>query len=194
VAAHLEQENAMSSTRPSRPSVNHLVLAVRDIEASHRFYCDVLGFEQCGTFKSPVQPNPVMRFYRGRPDHHHDIALQEIPNPATASPVPAWGIFAKTPGLAHLALAYGSREDWLAQLGHIQAMNVPIVLRGNHGMTHSAYVLDPDGHGIEVVYDVPTEAWEDNVDAALSYFEPLPRTGPETLQDSTDYVRFNAHA
>jgi catechol-2,3-dioxygenase len=49
VAADLEQENAMSSTRPSRPSVNHLVLAVRDIEASHRFYCDVLGFEQCGT-------------------------------------------------------------------------------------------------------------------------------------------------
>jgi catechol 2,3-dioxygenase-like lactoylglutathione lyase family enzyme len=112
------------ATQPSRPSVNHLVLAVRDIEASHRFYCDVLGFEQCGTFNSSFQPNPVMRFYRGHPDHHHDIALQEIPDPATAPPVPAGGIF----------------------------------------------------------------------DAALSYFEPLPRSGPEALQDSTDYVRFNAHA
>jgi catechol-2,3-dioxygenase len=184
----------MASTRPSRPSVNHLVLAVRDIEASHRFYCDVLGFEQCGTFSSSFEPNPVMRFYRGHADHHHDIALQEIPDRTTAPPVERWGIFANTPGLAHLALSYDSREDWLAQLEHLQAMDVPIVLRGNHGMTHSAYVLDPDGHGIEVVYDVPADVWEGNVDAALSHFELLPNSGPEALHDSTDYVRFTAPA
>ena len=29
-------------------SVNHLVLNVRDIEVSHRFYTELLGFEQCG--------------------------------------------------------------------------------------------------------------------------------------------------
>jgi catechol-2,3-dioxygenase len=180
-------------TRASRPSVNHLVLAVRDIELSHRFYCDVLGFEQCGTFKSERQPNPTMRFYRGHPEHHHDIALQEILDPTTAPPIQPWHIFADSPGLAHLAIGYDSREEWLAQLEHIQAMNVPIALRGNHGMTHSAYILDPDGHGIEVVYDVPAEVWEGDVDAALSHFEMLPNAGPETLQDSTDYVRFNAH-
>jgi catechol-2,3-dioxygenase len=61
-------------------------------------------------------------------------------------------------------------------------------------MTHSAYVLDPDGHGIEIVYDVPAEVWQDDVDAALSHFEFLPNTGPDALQDSTDYVRFGAHA
>jgi hypothetical protein len=36
--------------------------------------------------------------------------------------------------------------------------------------------------------------WEGDVDTALSYFEPLPNKGPGALQDSTDYVRFNAHA
>ncbi len=184
----------MPSTRPSRPSVNHLVLGVRDIEASHRFYCDVLGFEQCGTFSSKMQPNPVMRFYRGHPDHHHDIALQQIPDSPIPPPVPSWSIFAKSPGIAHIALSYGTREEWLAQLEHVQAMDVPIALRGNHGMTHSAYVVDPDGHGIEMLYELPAEVWEGDVDAALSHFEPLPAKGPEALQDSTDYVRFHAPA
>jgi catechol 2,3-dioxygenase len=184
----------MPSTRPSRPSVNHLVLAVRNIEASHKFWTEVLGFEQCGTFSSSFVPNPVMRFYRGDPDHHHDVALQEIPDPTSAGPIEKWHIFSKSPGISHIALSYGTREEWLAQLEHIQAMDVPIVLRGNHGMTHSAYVVDPDGHGIEVLYEVPQEVWEGDVDSALSYFEPLPNKGPETLQDSTDYVRFTTHA
>jgi catechol 2,3-dioxygenase len=184
----------MPATRPSSPSVNHLVLGVRDIEASHRFYCDVLGFEQCGTFTSSFVPNPIMRFYRGHPDHHHDVALQQIPDPSTAPPVAPWHIFSKNPGIAHIALAYGTREEWLSQLEHVQALDVPIALRGNHGMTHSAYVVDPDGHGIEMVYEVPAEVWEGDVDAALSYFEPLPTKGPEVLQDSTDYVRFSPNA
>ncbi len=183
----------MSSTRPSRPSVNHLVLGVRDIEASHRFYCDVLGFEQCGTFKTAFEPTPVMRFYRGHPNHHHDLALQEIPDPANAPPVPGWNIFAKAPGIAHIALSYDSREEWLAQLDHVQSLDVPIALRGNHGMTHSAYIVDPDGNGIEMVYDLPAEVWEGDVDAALSHFEPLPKSGPAMLEDSTDYVRFGSH-
>jgi catechol 2,3-dioxygenase len=179
----------MAATRPSRPTVNHLVLNVRDLEASHRFYCDVLGFEQCGTLKVPY-PAPEMRFYRGHPDHHHDLALVQIPDPASAPPVPKWGMFTANPGLAHVALAYGSREEWQAQLAHLQACGVVPAIRGNHGMTHSAYVVDPDGHGIEVLYDLPAEVWEGDVDAALSHFELLPNRGPEMLDDSTDYVRF----
>jgi len=182
----------MAATRPSRPTVNHLVLNVRDIEASHRFYCEVLGFEQCGTLKTPFDPNPVMRFYRGHADHHHDLALAQIPDPASAPPVPKWNMFTNVPGLAHMALAYGTREQWLAQLEHLQAMGVRIAIRGNHGMTHSAYIVDPDGHGIEVLYELPAEVWQGDVDAALSHFEPLPNDGPAALEDSTDYVRFGA--
>jgi catechol 2,3-dioxygenase len=174
----------------SRPSVNHVVLNVRDIEAAHEFYVGVLGFEQCGTLQTPFEPNPVMRFYRGHPEHHHDLALVQIPDPASAPEVPRWGMFTNLPGLAHLAIGYDTREEWLAQLAHLQAMNVPIVIRGNHGMTHSAYIVDPDGHGIEVLYDVPAEAWAGDVDAALSHFELLPNEGPAALEDSTDYVRF----
>lgn len=184
----------MPSTHPSKPTVNHLVLQVRDIEASHRFYTEVLGFEQCGKLHTAVAPDADMRFYRGHEDHHHDLALIQIRDPESAGPVPEWGMFTNRPGLAHFALAYGTREEWLQQLEHMQAIGVVPAVRGNHGMTHSAYVVDPDGHGIEVLYELPSEVWEGDVDAALSHFEPLPTTGPEALQDDTNYVRFGANA
>ena len=57
-------------------------------------------------------------------------------------------------------------------------------------MTHSAYIEDPDGNGVEVHYTVPNAFWEGDVDAALSHFEMLPSSGPEMLDDTTDYVRF----
>lgn len=184
----------MAATRPSTPSVNHLVLQVRDIEASHRFYTEVLGFTQCGQLDTATTPDVDMRFYRGRPDHHHDIALIQIPNPEAAGPVPTWDMFTDRPGLAHLALAYGTRDEWMAQLEHMHAVGVVPAIRGDHGMTHSAYVVDPDGHGIEVLYELPAEVWEGDVNAALSYFQPLPTEGPGSLTDSDDYVRFGSNS
>ena len=57
-------------------------------------------------------------------------------------------------------------------------------------MTHSAYVQDPDGNGVELHYTVPREYWERDVNAALSFFELLPSTGPEARHDNTAYTRF----
>ena len=67
------------STQPSTKasvgaSVNHLVLNVRDIEVSHRFYTELLGFEQCGDLSHTM----TMRFYRGDSSHHHDLALDLV--------------------------------------------------------------------------------------------------------------------
>src|ERR1700749_435318 len=58
--------------------INHLVINVRDMEESHKFWTEVLGFKLVG--KSSRRP---MRFYSG--DHAgqmtpHDIALVETPN------------------------------------------------------------------------------------------------------------------
>ena len=57
-------------------------------------------------------------------------------------------------------------------------------------MTHSAYVEDPDGNGIEVLYNLPDEVWSGDVNAALNHFEVLPLDGPEALVDDTNYVAF----
>jgi catechol-2,3-dioxygenase len=177
---------------PSSPAISHIVLNVRDIDASHRFYTEMLGFVQCGTFSPDGDRAVDMRFYRSSTARHHDLALMQLPEPAASSPVPTWSMFSDRPGIAHLALAYGSRASWLEQIEHLQARGVEFHVRGNHGMTHSAYVSDPDGMGIEVLYDLPREVWEGDVDAALSYFEPLPRNGAAALQDREDYRVFGA--
>lgn len=178
---------------PSRPSkgaaVQHLVLRVRDIEASHRFYTEILGYEQCAELGDNYPDK--MRFYRGDENHHHDFALAQLRNPESAPPVESpWKMFGETPGIDHIAMSYPDRESWLNQLAWMKSQGVEFLIRGNHGMTHSLYVTDPDGNGIEVLYDVPKDAWEGDVNAALNYFEYLPLDGDETLEDSTDYVKF----
>jgi catechol 2,3-dioxygenase len=185
----------MSSTSASRPSpgaaISHLVLNVRDIEASHRFYTEVMGFEHCGTL-DPSVVKVDMRFYRGSPDHHHDLALMQVRDPAALPDVERWGMLANRSGINHVAIAYPDRDAWLAQLAHLRESGVEFLVRANHGMTHSAYIADPDGNGIEVLYDLPREVWEGDVDAALSYFQPLPVDGPESLEDDVNYRRFAA--
>ena len=99
-------------------------------------------------------------------------------------------MFPKAPGIVHIALAYATRDEFLNQINHLQANGVEFVVRGNHGMTHSAYIVDPDGNGIEVLYDLPNEVWQGDVNAALSYFELLPNKGPDALEDPVDYPVF----
>jgi catechol-2,3-dioxygenase len=174
-----------STTKASAgASVNHLVLNVRDIEASHHFYTELLGFEQCGE----LSRGATMRFYRGNPTHHHDFALVQIADPAGAGAPEAWSMKAKQVGLNHIAIAYPDRDSFVAQLHHLKANGVEFIVRGNHGMTHSAYIADPDGYGIEVLYEVPEEAWIGDVDAALNYFEFLPPE--EEMEDTTEYQHF----
>jgi catechol 2,3-dioxygenase len=173
------------------PTMSHLVLNVRDIEASHQFYTEYLGFEQSGQYIPTERSGPVdMRFYRGSSDHHHEIALVQVADPENAPPRPEFRMFPTHPGIVHIAMDYGSRDAFLAQIEHLQACGVPFRYRVNHGMTHSAYIVDPDGTGIEVLYDLPREVWEGNVNAALSYGEILETEGPEALEDSTDYRVF----
>ena len=63
-------------------------------------------------------------------------------------------------------------------------------LRVEHGMTHSVYISDPDGHGIEVLYELPEEIWSGDVNAALNWAKALPNEGPEALVDDTEYTVF----
>ena len=49
--------------------INHLVLNVHDIEASHTFWTELLGFKQVGELHArPDRPDPPkMRFYSALP-------------------------------------------------------------------------------------------------------------------------------
>ena len=55
-------------------------------------------------------------------------------------------------------------------------------------MTHSLYINDPNGYGIELLYELPREVWENDIDAALNFAVALPTEGAEALADRTEGV------
>ncbi|MBV8890060.1 MAG: VOC family protein [Alphaproteobacteria bacterium] len=175
------------STAPVTPvGLNHLVLNVRDIEESHRFWTEILGFKQVGTVRRQPKDAPriEMRFYSGDHDgalNHHDVALVE--NTDLPRPPADWKMFGMPHAVNHIAIALPNREAWLKQLAYLQSRGVPFHRRTNHGMTHSVYISDPNGYGVELLYELPREMWEGDIQAALNYAEPLPTEGPDALAD-----------
>jgi catechol-2,3-dioxygenase len=169
--------------------INHLVLNVRDLEESHRFWTEIIGFRQVGELKpTPQRPNPPrMRFYSGDRDgktHHHDIALVE--NRDLPAPPKKWSMFGMPLAVNHIAITLPSREAWSQQLAYLQERGVKFDRRVEHGMTHSLYIHDPNGYGVELLYDLPREIWEGDIDAALNYAKVLPTEGKEALADGTE--------
>jgi catechol-2,3-dioxygenase len=177
----------MTSKPLGGPRIGHLVLNVRDIEASHRFYTDAVGMEQCGELGEGNRIGK-MRFYRGDRNYHHHLALVQAKH--EAAEVQPWTILDTHVGINHIALAYPDRDTWLARLKQVQETGWQFLVRGNHGMTHSLYLQDPDGNGVELVYDLPNEVWEGDVNAALNYFDYMPNVGDGALEDPTDYKVF----
>lgn len=179
----------MATTGPVPPrGVNHVVLNVRDLDVSHRFWTEVMGFR----FVGELHGRPFrMRFYSGVDSQgdvtHHDLALAEVPAaPDAEEGGERWSLAPRRVGLNHVAVAWPDRESWLRQLAHLQACGVPFLRRVNHGMTHSVYIADPDGHGIEVLYELPREVWEGGIEAALNHAESLPTEDEAALVDRTD--------
>jgi catechol 2,3-dioxygenase len=186
-------QNSDAPTTPRQPmtpvGINHLVLNVRNMEESHKFWTEIMGFKQVGELHPRADvPRPKMRFYSGDHDgklNHHDLALVEMPNlPAP----PPWSMSDSPLAINHIAIALPSREAWLKQLAFLQSRGVTFERRVNHGMTHSVYITDPNGYGIEVLYELPREVWEGDIDAALNYAERLPTEGEEALVDKTDDI------
>jgi catechol 2,3-dioxygenase-like lactoylglutathione lyase family enzyme len=173
---------------PVRPiGLNHLVLNVRDLEESHRFWTEILGFQQVGEIHAtPRRPNPPkMRFYSA--DHgdgrlsHHDVALVE--NKSLPEPPKDWNMFGMPCAINHIAIALPNREAWLRQLEFLQDKGVKFERRVEHGMTHSLYIHDPNGYGVELLYELPREVWEGDIDGALNYAVSLPTEGSAALED-----------
>ena len=44
----------------------------------------------------------------------------------------------------------------------------------------------PDGYGVELLYELPRQMWEHDIDAGLNYLALLPTEGPEALVDDLE--------
>jgi catechol 2,3-dioxygenase len=153
-------------TRAQTPTgLDHLVLNVRDLEASHRFWTELLGFRHVATSHRPG-PNgaPPMRFYSGECDgkpHHHDLALVEAAAPPSDPAL-------HPRALNHVAVEYPTQAAWRKQIAFLTARGVKLHRHVERGVTHSIHLTDPDGHEIEPVHELPRQLWEHDIDAALN--------------------------
>jgi catechol-2,3-dioxygenase len=131
--------------------LGHLVLYVRDVQKSAAFYRDVLGFHQVSD--GGELGAPVAAFSSGRT--HHELLLIEVgPH---AAPVPA----GRRVGLYHFGLKVGDSDQELRDaVAVLRANHVTIVGASDHTVTHSLYILDPDGNEIELYIDVPGVSWD----------------------------------
>ncbi len=143
--------------------LGHVVLFVSDLERSRRFYGDVLGFKELATMGTQVA---VFGSASGRT--HHELLLIEVG--PDAAPIPP----GRRVGMYHFGLKIGESDDELrAALGELEAAGVTVVGTSDHGVTHSAYILDPDGNEIELYVDVPGVDWKTNPQAVMAPTRPL---------------------
>ena len=143
--------------------LGHLVLYVADLERSVGFYGGLLGWDMVTPEGLPF---PAAAFSSGRT--HHELLLFEVG--PDAAPVPG----GRRLGLYHVGLKVGDSDDELreAQQRLVEA-GVPIVGASDHTVTHSLYVLDPDGNEVELYIDVPGVDWRTDPSLVMAPIRPL---------------------
>ena len=138
--------------------LGHVVLYVRNLKKSADFYRDTLGFNEL------FREGPAAAFSSGRT--HHELLLIEVGgNPKTDKQV--------GPGLYHIGFKIGDGHEAIEEVWkELKEKEVTIVGTGDHTITHSIYILDPDGNELELYADMGDE-WKKNPLAIMSATKPL---------------------
>jgi len=126
--------------------VGHVVLKVRDLEQSARFYRDVLGLKEVARFQ-----NRMVFFSAGQ--NHHDLAILSV---GPAAPLPE----RESVGLYHVAFKIGDSLEALREAkAHLESHGVKIRGVSDHQVSQSIYIEDPDGNGVELFVDADPAIW-----------------------------------
>jgi len=120
--------------------LDHLVITVRDVEATCRFYETALGMRR----ESFGEGRVALHFGRQK------INLHPYPSPVE--------IVAKDPRPGTADLCFVTETPIEAAVAHLESLGIdiemgPIERTGAQGTLHSIYCRDPDGNLIEIAND-----------------------------------------
>ena len=132
--------------------LGHVVLYVTDIKKMAGFYRDTLGFKEI------THGAQMAVFSSGRT--HHEMLLIEVGGERRQHGV--------EPGLYHIGFKVGDSNAELREVyQYLKKEGVKILGTTDHGVTHSIYILDPDGNELELYADV-SDIWKKDPQAILA--------------------------
>ena len=153
--------------RPQPQRIGHIVLNVRDLNASVRFYTEIVGL----TVSDYIADQ--MAFLRCSNDHH-DLGLAQIP---PDSPLLLNTYEPQRPGLEHFAYKLESLAEIEEAAAFLKEQGIEIVRGiGKHGPGENLFLVfkDPDGNYcefyadmVQVTQDLPYNArvWDNDLKA-----------------------------
>lgn len=133
--------------------LGHVVLYVSNLERSADFYKNTLGFKEI------AREANVAAFSSGRT--HHELLLIEIGVEPKEKGIIETGLY-------HIGFKVGDTTEELKQAyKELKEKGVMIVGMSDHLVTHSLYILDPDGNELELYADV-SDAWKTDAKAVMA--------------------------
>ncbi len=136
--------------------IHHVAYRCRDAKETVLWYQKMLNMEFVLAMSedhvpSTREPHPYMHVFLDA-GGGNVLAFFEIPTQ------PAMGRDPNTPAwVQHIALKVKDREELLAYREHLQTNGVPVLGVTDHGLFHSIYCFDPNGHRVELACPDPDE-------------------------------------
>lgn len=135
--------------------IHHVAYRCNDAKETVEFYQKMLNMDFLVAIAedkvpSTKEPDPYMHLFLDA-GNGNILAFFELPNS------PKMGRDENTPAwVQHIAFEVEDRDALLAAKAELEAKGLDVIGVTNHGIIHSIYFFDPNGHRVELTYKTGT--------------------------------------